>query len=701
MSVAARPMRWLEQARRREAGIALAAGLPLSAAAGLLVWRGFGAPAAGVFLAAALLLLGLILRHRLRRLDKAWLIRRLDALPVLENSADLLFGHQAPESSLVGLQRRRIQQRLAALPEQDLRRPYPLARISGLLMLSLVMIAAAYIWPKPRPDGNAITKAAPESALRVPVKLIEARLRISPPGYTGLAVRNETGLPAKFPEGSRIAWQLRFAPQPEQAQLQFFSGRILPLRRDGDVWTADTALASSDVYRIVVNGQAQNKPWQRLDAIPDRAPQWRVTLPDRSLSLLAPGQRTWPLQLEAEDDYGLADAVMEIQLAQGSGENIQFKSSSRPLNGQGAATRRRYAATLDLAALGMQAGDDLIVQFRVGDRRRPEANSTVSAAYILRWPVEDAYEASGVEGMLKKVMPAYFRSQRQIIIDTEKLLAEKRKTGQEQFEIRSDTIGVDQRILRLRYGQFLGEETETPEPPPEGGEHGADDGHDHDHGSGSGTASERSATVTDQSVLEEFGHTHDIPEAATLLDAETKSLLRSALNEMWQAELHLRQAEPAKALPFEYRALAFIKKVQQAERIYLARVGPELPPIDEGRRLSGDRSGFRAPEDLLRAAVREDAPLLAFWQSLGSADRPETAGLKRWMAEHGDRLPDALGLKVALAEMESRPDCRSCREAVKALLWPVLAKPPAVPESRRLQPIDSPYQRALQKERQP
>ena len=170
---------------------------------------------------------------------------------------------------------------------------------------------------------------------------------------------------------------------------------------------------------------------------------------------------------------------------------------------------------------------------------------------------------------------------------------------------------------------------------------------------------------------------------------------------MWQAELHLRQAEPAKALPFEYRALAFIKKVQQAERIYLARVGPELPPIDESRRLSGDRSGFKAPEDLLRAADREDAPLLAFWQSLDASDRPETAGLKRWMADHGDRLPDALGLKVALAEMESRPDCRSCREAVKALLWPVLAKPPAVPKARRPQPVESPYQRALQRERQP
>lgn len=697
MTVVARPMRWLRQARRREVGIALVTSLPLLAAMGFILWRSFGTFAAGVFVATALLLLGIILQRRLKNRDEAWLIKRLDALAVMENSADLLFGNPEAEPRLVALQRQRVQQWLAALPEQDLRRPYPLARISGLLLLSLALAAAAHFWPTSQDAETLVTKNKSSSAARTPVKLLEARLRISPPAYTGLAVRNETGLPAKFPEGSWIAWQLRFAPQPEQVQLQFFSGRTLLLRREGDVWTADAVMAASDVYRVVVDGQAQTKPWQRLDAIPDRAPQWRVSLPDRSLSLLAPGQRTWPLQLEAEDDYGLADAAMEIQLVQGSGENIEFKSISRTLNGQGTATRRRYAVTLDLAVLGMQAGGDLIVQFRVGDRRRPQANSSVSAAYILRWPVEDAYEASGVEGMLKKVMPAYFRSQRQIIIDTEKLLAEKKKTSREQFEIRSDTIGVDQRILRLRYGQFLGEETETPEPPPEDGEHSVDDGHDH----GGGNAPEKSATVSDQSILEEFGHTHDIPEAATLLDAETKSLLRSALNEMWQAELHLRQAEPAKALPFEYRALAFIKKVQQAGRIYLARVGPELPPIDESRRLGGDRSGFKAPEDLLRAADREDAPLLVFWQSLDASDRPETAGLKRWMADHGDRLPDALGLKVALAEMESRPDCRSCREAVKGLLWPVLAKPPAMPKARRPQSVESPYQRELQRERQP
>ena len=110
-------------------------------------------------------------------------------------------------------------------------------------------------------------------------------------------------------------------------------------------------------------------------------------------------------------------------------------------------------------------------------------------------------------------------------------------------------------------------------------------------------------------VLEAYGHTHDHAEAATLLDPETRATLKKALDQMWQSELHLRQGHPDQALPFAYKALEYIKQVQQATRIYLARVGPELPPIDETRRLGGDRKGI-APRALgpLARPQEDDAP---------------------------------------------------------------------------------------------
>ena len=59
-------------------------------------------------------------------------------------------------------------------------------------------------------------------------------------------------------------------------------------------------------------------------------------------------------------------------------------------------------------------------------------------------------------------------------------------------------------------------------------------------------------------LLESFGHTHDIAEAATLLDPQTRAILKQALDQMWQSELQLRQGQPDRALPFAYKALGLI-----------------------------------------------------------------------------------------------------------------------------------------------
>lgn len=707
---AAQAMRhWLAGARRREGAIALltvSAAIPALAA---VAWR-FAGPSAAVPVAAVVVLAAWPWAARARRrLDDAWLVRQLDGrYPQLENSSDLLLSAVPADGTLPALQRERIATRLLQLPDVDLRRPWPWRRLCAAWMLSLALAAVGVFWPSAAHVAASGMPDAPSAAAAPsgPIVLRQARLDITAPAYTGLAPRSQNLLTAKFPEGSRLRWQLRFSRPPASAALVFFDGQRVPLAAGADGWTAARVVAASDVYRIEVDGKTlQPEAWHRLDAVKDLPPQLTVTQPDRSLSLVQPGQRGWALALEAEDDYGLGAAMLDIQLAQGSGENVRFTAFSRPLAGQGGNTRKRYAAALDLAQLGMAVGDDLIVRFSVKDRRQGTPNETQSAAYILRWPAEDTFEASGVEGLLKKVMPAYFRSQRQIIIDTEKLLAQRGRLDRDTFAIRSDTIGVDQRILRLRYGQFLGEETEGVQAakPADGDAeeaHHADDGHGHGEEGATAKKAPPTAAATNQAVLEEFGHTHDIPEAATLLDPETKRLLRAALNEMWRAELHLRSGEPKLALPYEYRALDFIKQVQQASRIYLARVGTELPPIDEGRRLTGDRSGVIRPADSLRPASRDDAPVLAFWQALDGGE-PDFGALRVWLAAHPERVPDALGLKVAMDEVQRKPGCQSCRARLKAMLWPVLPAPLAAPVPRRA--VDGParsYRELLRRERE-
>jgi len=660
--------------------------------------------AIAVTLASGALLLLYALRS-IEALDTHWLIRQLDLrLRDLEDSSDLLFKPAAELSSLQNLQRERVELRVTSLADVDLREPWPLKIIALSFLVSALLFAVAVYWPHAR--SSAVTTTAEgvstPASVSIPVRLIGQSIGIQPPAYTGLAPRQERNLQVKFPEGSRLSWNLSFQPQPASVDLVFLDGSRVALKKNDDTWQASRVLLQSSLYRLQVNNAAigEDKLY-RLDAIKDSAPQIRVMQPDRNLSLVELGQTDWPLSFEAEDDYGLGASQLRIQLAQGSGENIKFSEQTRVLAGQGSRKQKRFAQTLDLSSLGLAPGDDVIVQFSISDQRTPQINTTRSSSFILRWPPEESVMATGVEGMVQKAIPAYFRSQRQIIIDTEKLLANQKKFSRENFEIQSDTIGVDQRILRLRYGQFLGEETNVGE---------AEPGGEHEEHADEPPKKAASATET-QTILEEYGHTHDIKEAATLLEPKTKELLRAALNEMWQAELYLRSGKPKQALPYEYRALAFIKKVQQSDRIYLAKVGVELPPIDETRRLGGDRSGLRNRNDVLQAANNTDTALIAFWQSLDSLEfasagseksKPDFTALRNWIRENPSRSPDALGLLAALDALEKQPACKTCLADMKIQLWPMLPKPAARPQQRAISDKNGQqYLDALKQERRP
>ncbi|MCX7033106.1 MAG: hypothetical protein NT046_03930 [Arenimonas sp.] len=616
-------------------------------------------------------------------IDARWLARRLDLRPDMQDSADLLFAEPASLQGLQPLQRARLLQQLGTGAPPDLRPAWPLRAFWLGVAVAAPMIAAIVLWPgaAPAPAPAPVAEAAVAPAA-TDITLVAAELSITPPAYTGLPERREAELSAKAPENARLRWSLRLSPQPEAVALVFHDGERLPLVREGDDWIATRVLAHSTLYRVVPEGPLpmREDPLHRLDAIADEPPQVRVITPERSLTMATPGQRTWALQFEASDDYGLGTARLGLTLAQGTGEQVTVTERSLVLNGEGDGRQRRYVRSLDLAALGLGAGDDLIVRLVVGDNRAPSPQSTRSTSLILRFPPPPSAESTGMEGLVKKTLPAYFRSQRQIIIDAEALVAERPRLAADKFMQRSEGLGMDQRILRMRYGQFLGEETEgEPEPPPsaDGEEHSLDDGHDH--------GSEPPSPVgTMPSVLEEFGHTHDDSEAATLLDPETRELLRKALNAMWLSEGELRGGQPAQALPHAYRALGFIKQVQQASRIYLARVGLELPPIDEARRMTGDRAGLGDRRTGLVAATPPASPALALWRALAAPgdSAAERDAFATWLRTNEASVDDALGLVAVMDALSADPACDTCRIELRRKLWPLLATPAAAAAAR-------------------
>ncbi|MEZ5462924.1 DUF4175 family protein [Dokdonella sp.] len=692
------PNRLLRGMRARRALIILASALPMIAAL-LFAMRNQLAAALVIATAVAMAMaLAGWLWFALRGLRVEQVVRRLDAsMPLLDDSSDLLLRDDAGLSALEKLQRRRISDRLDGSRPADVREAWPWRRIALLGLLAAgIALASLYRPEAGMPEAETPSAMAqPDQVARV-TSLKSIRIDIEPPAYTGLPSRRESTLDVEAAQGSTLHWKLAFSPEPGAASLQFHDGSTLPLRKEGEAWAAETELGQSTLYRIVLGAAPplEEDRLYRLDAIADQPPTIRVILPEKTLSQVEPGQQSWQLEFEVSDDYGVGDASLGIILAQGSGEQVTVSERSERLRAEsaGSARQKTFRRKLSLGSTGITPGDDLIVRLSVRDLRKPQANVARSASYILRWPAEMASESEGVEGIVQKVLPAYFRSQRQIIIDTEALLAERDQLDADRFLARSDTIGVDQKILRLRYGQFLGEEFESgggagPEHQASEDDEHKDEptqldalpaGHSHDDGHDHGNAE---FGVADD-VLAEFGHAHDHAEAATLLDPETKKILKSALAEMWQAELHLRLGEPARALPFENRALAYIKQVQQASRIYLARVGLELPPVDESRRLSGKREGLRDPRGVLMPADAGDEFLEQAYRALSNGESIDLVVLEAWVRQHESHLDDPLDLIAALDVLRREPACDACRESVLDALWALLPVPPAETPSR-------------------
>lgn len=678
---------WLRRARiRRFANDALI-GVPVALVLTAGGWRWFGqAPAAAAGLAGMVLALAIAL-WRARGHDERWLMRRLDACRAdVENSADLLFADPADLGPLQRLQRDRLERRLVGEDGTELSPAWQPRRIAAAWALAGAAAAALLLVPTaaeqpplaPSREDAGVPPGVP--------KLAGQRLEIAPPGYTRQPVRVSRSLDVRAPQGSRLSWTLRFDPQPRGADLVFHDGTRTPLRRDGERWTAERRLDRSMLYRVVPQGRA-GQPLHRLDAVPDAPPSLRVLAPERGVTPFALGQRGWSLLFEATDDHGVAAAgQLRITVTEGEGENISFKERTLTLRGTGNERRRRFAIRLDPAALGLKRGNDLVAQLTIRDNRAPAPHVVRGPSVILRWPAELDPQGSGVEGVVKRALPAYFRSQRQIIIDAEQLLREKPRLAAQRFLDRSDAIGVDQRLLRLRYGQFLGEEASGGPTPPPTNDAGAaaapvetaTESHAHEEAASEAPPAFGSAG----DVLADYGHTHDDAEAATLLDPETRATLKKALDAMWESELQLRQGDPRAALPHAYKALGFIKQVQQATRIFLQRVGPQLPPVDEARRMTGKRDGLESrrlpPVPPAQVAA---APLRA-WQALDATPGRATGdvpldALEHWLRGNEGRVPDALGLIAAIDAVRQDPDCTPCRARLRARLWTALPEPPA------------------------
>ncbi len=580
-----------------------------------------------------------------RRVGIEWTSWLDGAVPEMEDSSALL--EHAP-TPVAQLQRRRILERLdASLTNRQLR-GIARGRVTlGVPWLLGSVAAAAAVWfataAPQQGDVAAPGKLPAAIAAQVASQLV---VRTAPPAYTGVAPIESAPKDLQVPEQTVMTWCLK-DPSAAEESIELSTGQVLKPGKACARWTA----TESVFWRWRGNRYT-------VKVIPDQPPEITIIAPTQMVQELLDTATSAAMGVKVRDDYLIKRATLHMTLARGSGENIRFTDREMPLPGSPDPKQRNWSKNWSLAELGMEPGDELYFFVRATDNAaRP--HTVQSPTYTLRLPApaEEAEEESAAMPMLVK--PQSLRSQRQIIIDTEQLIADMRtqKIAKDEVIERSQKIASDQGTLRRRYGQFLGEESSLFTDGEE--EHGEDDGHDHGRGEGS-----------TQDILHEYGHAHDEAENATLYDEDTKKVLRRALVAMWDAEKALRAITPKAALAPEHKALEAIKELQQAERIYLHKTAFVPPPIKEEKRMTGDMDGTasyrreqggadkRVPEDLgqLVQALSGDGPLPALW----------TRSAHDWVRERLQDDDQRLSAQKAIQDVLD--GCVACRPVLRAWL---------------------------------
>ncbi|MBC6700400.1 DUF4175 family protein [Hymenobacter sp. BT190] len=732
------------EARRPSAAVLLvlaAAGV----AAGAWGWRWPAAwPAAGAAFLLALAL-GAAVLYRLNQPRLPALTRRLDRLyPTLEDSTGLLLHTEEarPLNLLEQLQQQRIAERLTALQHAQ---PYllpfswqPATWAMGALLLlaacsSLYQPAGAKPAPLLAVHFPEAAAAAAKPGQPTPPRLLSTRIWVQPPAYTRRAAFAPTSLSFSCPAGSRVRWTVQVSKPGSAPPLLELGRQRRPMRAvpgQPTQFVVELSATASGLYHLRFAGQ--NSEDYALDVQPDRAPTLQIQTP-KPYSLIEFGQRPQvAVRVAMRDDYGLSEAQLVATVAQGQGEAVKFREVISDLSGplRGQPQQATLSSLLNLPKLGLTYGDEVYFHVRARDNFR---QLTRSDTYLVQW--EDTTVQDGLTdiSLSVNVVPAYFRSQRQIIIDTEKLLAEKPKLTATDFAERGNTLGFDQKVLRLRYGKFLGEEFEgsigeTAGPPAKSGDEHADDNKEgevdhadenpaehasHDHGTDHSPAGEAGSANGAAALMDAYVHKHDDSETADFLEPEVKAKLRGVLSQMWEAELRLRLAKPAEALPYEYRALRLLKQVQQQTRAYVRNAGYDPPALPEATlRLSGELGNAAAPrrtrqlpvpatQPEIRAAVRLLAALRAGQRATPAdavlLDRAGQAVAQAALQRPGAYLAAVRALRQLSADARAgHVPCATCFAPAEKALTALLPPPPAAPtRSSRPDRLGQRYLQAL------
>jgi hypothetical protein len=529
-----------------------------------------------------------ILVRRIWTLNNAAVAGFLDAsYPELEESSGLVLAEPGDLNLLQQLQLHKVADAIEQIPalHQKFKK-----RLYVSVILLICSVGLAFLVNRLNyslPFGNrsldiSISGNKPAKEILLP-QIESAEIIIAPPDYTHLDRRKQDKFTLEVVEGAIVDWKLTTNIAVQKVSLLFNDQESLSLVSSTDnktEWSAKKTIDRAGFYQVLIDGKRSDL--YLLQVIKDAPPVIQIKSPKQYTYIDAGEKPVVNVKISVNDDYGVTGATIFATVAKGSGEAVKFKEQKIGFGADFSKALQSYELekSISLPSLGLEPGDELYFYVQANDNHEQSARTDV---YIVS--IQDTAQLMSMDGILSgiNIKPEYFRSERQIILDAEALIKAKDTLKIQQFKDRSNDLGTDQKLLRLRYGKLLGEESEDiiGDPRLEGKDKTADP---KDFGNGA-------------KILDEFTDKHDNAEDAQFFDPTVKAQLKATLTEMWKAELQLRLYQPQEALPFAYKALRLLKDLQQKSRSFVAKTAYNPTPLKMDKRLTGDLDKIIQPSD--------------------------------------------------------------------------------------------------------
>lgn len=376
-------------------------------------------------------------------------------------------------------------------------------------------------------------------------------VQVTPPAYSGRPVEVlSTPVQITVVAGSRVRLVAASAAEGVVAEVAGQPPLTLAPGAEGFAgeWVADRSTA---VAIRPAGGDGREARFLSVIVVPDAPPLVRVPEPGKDLAIAGTKGRI-VIEVDAQDDLGLASLVVKFTKASGGGEALTFTEGDVPLALNRVSGRHwRGRAEWVLDGLALTDGDVLVYRAIARDKN-PNGSPVQSDQFLVE--VGRLAGAVGSGFALPAEEKKYAISQQMVIYKTEQLIASVtgRRLG-EGWLAQNQLLAIEQRMVRAEV-VFLG-----------GGE------------------------VQDE--VEEAAHSHEVTEGR--LENTGRAEMLRAINFMSRAEALLNDGNAAEALILERQALRSLELAFDRRRYFL-RTLPDRSRIDITRRLTGSLTDARS-----------------------------------------------------------------------------------------------------------